>query len=308
MDENDVVAIGHTPRGRGILGLLITHPQTVRIADLMTHPASFGFPPGHPPMHSFLGVPVRVRGSVFGNLYLTEKQNEPEFTTEDEELVSSLAAAAGLEIENARMSQQIQQMAVYEDRNRIAQDLHDLVIQSLFATGMTLESIARKAAVPAEDAEKLRSAADELDKTIKQIRQSIYALTSMTDAVTLRRRVMHEVEAYASLLGTTPSITFEGAVDSLVNDGIAEQLIAVLRELLSNAMRHAQATSLSVSVQVEDSHLVLTVIDNGVGIAQTARRSGLENLRRRAESLGGVFTAEPGTTAGTVARWAIPVS
>jgi signal transduction histidine kinase len=292
MDPEDVAKMDHPPRGRGILGLLISHPHSVRLDDLSKHPASFGFPEGHPPMKSFLGVPVRVRGVIFGNLYLTEKQGSAEFTQEDEDLVTMLAAAAGLAIENAKVSTQEQMLALYEDRNRIARDLHDLVIQSLFATGMQLEAIARRGQIPEDETVRIRSAADELDKAIK---------------ISLRRQVMHEVEAYAPLLGSTPSITFEGAVDSLTTDRVAEQLVAVLRELLSNAMRHAKATELSVVVQRADGHIVLTVIDNGVGIPPNARHSGLDNLRKRAEALNGTFEVSSASDVGTVASWAVPV-
>ena len=309
MDDNQVSMIGHRPEGRGVLGLLITHPTTVRLKDLSQHPASFGFPPHHPKMKSFLGVPVRVRGSIFGNLYLTEKQHAEEFTREDEDLVTALAAAAGLAIENARLSERSQKLAVYEDRDRIARDLHDLVIQQLFATGMQLEALARTPSRPSDEVEKIRSSVDALDLTIKQIRQTIYALTNPeSENVTLRRRVMHEVEAYSQLLGSTPSITFEGAVDALSTDHVSDHLIAALRELLSNAMRHAKARTLSVSVQALDGNLVLTVADDGVGIETQARQSGLANLRKRAEALGGSFEIGRRAPSGTRAKWSVPVS
>lgn len=307
MAENQVKMISHSPQGRGVLGLLIQHPEPIRISDLSKHPASFGFPENHPPMKSFLGVPVRVRGAVFGNLYLTEKQNVEEFTIEDEELVVGLAAAAGLAIENARLFSKNQAIAVYEDRERIARDLHDLVIQQLFATGMTLESVARKSAGSPE-AEKISQAVDDLDRTIKQIRQSIYALTTPeNEGVSLRRRVMHEVEGYTVLLGSTPSITFEGPVDSMTSDREVTQVVAAVRELLSNAVRHAKASSVSVSLQIVDHNLVLTVSDNGVGIPESVQRSGLENLRKRAESIGGSFETTRRFPSGTQAQWTIPI-
>ncbi len=308
MEENQVKMIGHTPAGRGVLGLLVQYPEPIRLSDLSKHPASFGFPENHPQMKSFLGVPVRVRGEVFGNLYLTEKQGEAEFTEQDEELVVGLAAAAGLAIENARLFSKTQAIAVYEDRERIARDLHDLVIQQLFATGMTLESIARRSANSPE-AEKINQAVEDLDRTIKQIRQSIYALTTPeNDGVSLRRRVMHEVESYTVLLGTTPSISFEGPVDSMTSDRETNQVVAALRELLSNAVRHAQATSVSVSLQIVDHHLALTVSDNGVGIPETVSRSGLENLRKRAEAMGGSFETIRVEPSGTKAKWMIPLN
>ncbi len=307
MEENQIKQISHTPQGIGVLGLLIQYPEPIRLNDLSKHPASFGFPENHPPMKTFLGVPVRVRGDVFGNLYLTEKKGGVEFTAEDEELVTGLAAAAGLAIENARLFSKTQAIAVYEDRERIARDLHDLVIQQLFATGMTLESIARRS-TQSPEAEKINQAVEDLDRTIKQIRQSIYALTTPeNDGVSLRRRVMHEVEGYTALLGTTPSLTFEGPVDSMATDREINQIVAALRELLSNAVRHAQATSVAVALQIIDHHLALTVSDNGVGIPESANRSGLENLRRRAESLGGSFEVSKNLPSGTIAKWMIPL-
>lgn len=307
MEENQVRMIGHTPEGRGVLGLLVQYPEPIRLSDLSKHPASFGFPENHPPMKSFLGVPVRVRGEVFGNLYLTEKKDGVEFSVEDEELVIGLAAAAGLAIENARLFSKTQAIAVYEDRERIARDLHDLVIQQLFATGMTLESIARKSA-GSNDSEKINQAVDDLDRTIKQIRQSIYALTTPeNEGVSLRRRVMHEVEGYTVLLGSTPSITFEGPVDSMTSDRETTQVVAALRELLSNAVRHAQASTVSVVLQIIDDHLALTVSDDGVGIPESVSRSGLDNLRKRAEAMGGSFETTRRYPSGTQARWMIPL-
>jgi signal transduction histidine kinase len=308
MPENQVKMISHTPEGRGVLGVLVQYPEPIRLTDLSKHPASFGFPENHPPMKTFLGVPVRVRGVVFGNLYLTEKKGGAEFTPEDEELAVGLAVAAGLAIENARLFSKTQAIAVYEDRERIARDLHDLVIQQLFATGMTLESLARRDP-DSPEAKKISQAVDDLDHTIKQIRQSIYALTTPeNEGVSLRRRVMHEVEGFTVLLGTTPSITFEGPVDSMASDREINQVVAALRELLSNAVRHAQATSVSVVLQIVEDHLALTVSDNGVGIPETVSRSGLENLRKRAESLGGSFETSRRFPTGTQAQWKIPLS
>src|SRR4051794_29273198 len=138
-------AIGPLPKGHGILGLLIADPRPLRLPDLNEHPDSFGFPPNHPPMTSFLGVPIMVRGEVFGNLYLTDKQSAEVFTDVDEELTVALAAAAGIAIENARLHVRVRDLALLEDRERIAMDLHDTVIQQLFATGMSLQATARLA-------------------------------------------------------------------------------------------------------------------------------------------------------------------
>jgi signal transduction histidine kinase len=286
MTDEQIARMPHPPQGDGVLGLLVKHPHPIRLDVLSEHPASVGFPENHPAMNSFLGVPVRVRGAVFGNLYLTEKKDGNAFTNDDQEMIMALAAIAGLAIENARLSNKNMELAVYQDRDRIAKDMHDLVIQRLFATGLTLQSIAPKLADMPTEAEKLSASITELNNTIKELRQTILHLTSTdSDRVTLRRRVMSEVESYRSFLSSTPSITFEGAIDTVTRTEVGEQLVATLRELLSNAVKHANATHLAVSVQVINQNLVLTVVDDGVGYVETERRSGLSNLQLRAKSL-----------------------
>src|SRR5215218_10163943 len=143
LDDETCRAIGTLPEGHGILGLLIVDPKPIRLPDLHEHPDSYGFPPRHPPMKSFLGVPIRVRNQVFGNLYLTDKTTAEVFTDIDEELVVGLAAAAGVAIENARLHERVQRYALVEDRERIARDLHDTVVQRLFATGLSLQGTVR---------------------------------------------------------------------------------------------------------------------------------------------------------------------
>ena len=308
MSESEIARMANPPKGDGVLGLLVKHPHPIRLEDLSHHASSVGFPENHPKMKSFLGVPVRVRGAVFGNLYLTEKKDDDAFTAEDEEMIMALAAIAGLAIENARLSDQNMKLAVYQDRDRIAKDMHDLVIQRLFATGLTLQSIAPKLDAHPNEAEKLSSSIKELNNTIKELRQTILHLTSTdSDRVTLRRRVMSEVESYRSFLRSTPSITFEGAIDTIASEEIGEQLIATLRELLSNAVKHAHADSLAVSVQVLNQSLVLTVVDDGVGYEPSDRKSGLGNLERRAAALGGQFDINRRSPRGTRARWSVPV-
>src|SRR5215204_4808392 len=143
LDDETYNAIGHLPEGHGILGLLIVDAKPLRLPDLREHPDSYGFPPNHPPMRSFLGVPIRVRDKVFGNLYLTDKTTAEVFTDVDEELCVALAAAAGIAIENARLHQRVRELDLMEDRERIAQDLHDTVIQRIFATGLAVQAAAR---------------------------------------------------------------------------------------------------------------------------------------------------------------------
>jgi len=476
LTTREIEAIHHWPEGKGLLGLLVTEPRPLRLADIKDHPASFGFPQGHPPMKSFLGAPIRIRGEVYGNLYLTEKQGGGQFDTEDEAVLVALAAAAGVAIENARLYEearrqqrwlgataevtshllsgaepdealamitekalemtgadivmvslpmpdgrhvrvehaagadadqalglvvplensvtarvirkgerisipdyraeepisehakarlvigplevvplgapgkvrgvlsagrrpgtmplsqaaadmlatfaaqaaiglelaehrkQAEQMAVFEDRDRIAKDLHDLVIQRLYATGMSLQGVTSMIKVP-EVADRISRSVDALDDTIREIRSAIFALQTHPDATpaALRARILFIAQEMTSALGFAPSLQLDGALDTMVPDEITEHLLTALRESLSNAARHAEATQVDVTITV-NHHLVLTVRDNGVGIAPGGRRSGLRNLEQRALGLGGSLTAGPCDIGGTELIWRVPLS
>ncbi|MFE0366146.1 sensor histidine kinase [Streptomyces tendae] len=480
LDEATVRRVGHLPDGRkGLLGALIRGPEPVRLTDLTADPRSCGFPEHHPPMRSFLGVPIRVQGEIFGNLYLTDKHAGEPFDDYDLAMVRVLATEAGIAIGNARLYEAAQQrerwidgsvavttallaggdtddalqivaeqarrvsgaaagivllpadgggleivavdapgptnalgavvppenavvaevlagrpvfvddagtdprlddgpvrsygpvmmlplcrdgkvlgclvmprargegpftrteralgdrfasqaalaltmaeaqrdrerLAVYEDRDRIARDLHDLVIQRLFATGMMLESAQRRSAVP-EVRDGVGGAVDELDVTIQEIRSAIFALQQPAEAPTgLRTRVLREITMAAVPLGFTPSHRFVGPVDTAVGDLTGKNLIAALRETLSNAFRHAHADRIEVVVDatatLSDGRpgVRLTVADDGVGVPEGGRRSGLHNLERRAESVGGASRLGPGIGAdggGTTVLWEAP--
>ncbi len=476
LTEEEIKRIGPYPKGHGILGELIRHPEPLRLHDLTKHPASFGFPPHHPPMKTLLGVPVRVGDVAFGNLYITEKRGGQDFDEEDEELLSTLAAAAGVAIENARLYEEVrrrerwlrasseisrrllsgaepggvlplfaaeamdvadadlaviavpvagtdrlvieaavglnagqvqgtalppggvfattvyesgiqmmtpdarnddrayaafdpagligpllamplgerdrvrgvlmvgrragaspfsaaitdtltafsgqaaialelaerrrdaEQLTVLQDRDRIAKDLHDLAIQRLFATGMTLEGVTRMIDNPTVS-ERVGRAVDDIDETIKLIRTTIFALQERDqefDKQSVRARVLAEVEDAARVLGYAPALRLEGPIDTQVSGEIAENVIAVLREGLSNAVRHAQATSIEVSLAVA-ADVTLRISDNGVGIPATARRRGLRNLAERAKKLDGTLVVRPGAERGIVLEWRVPL-
>ena len=268
VDDRTRAQLGEPPKGHGILGLLIADPRPLRLPDLREHPDSFGFPPNHPEMRSFLGVPVTVRGRVFGNLYLTDKQSQEVFSDVDEELVVALAAAAGVAIDNARLHTRIQDLVVLQDRERIAMDLHDTVIQQLFAIGLSLEATSRRV----EDDEarrRIHLAVEDLDGTIKRIRSTIFSLgeSAHGQAEGLRQRVLALVEELGSTLPGRPSVEFDGPVDTRVPADAADEVVSVLRELLSNVARHAQASTVEV-------------------LRRRRRRAGRAGRRRRRRAAG----------------------
>jgi signal transduction histidine kinase len=479
LEEEQIAAIDHWPEGKGLLGLLIRDPRPLRLPDIKAHPDSAGFPPGHPPMRGFLGVPVLVRGEVFGNLYLTEKRDGGEFTAEDESVVSALGAAAGVAIENARLfddsrrqqswlrasaevtkrllsgtdpaevlpaltvqalelsgadlavvalpdsdgqrlvihyadgdgaeatpglvlpvegslsgrvletgqpqtvadfaaderaaqvarvamshigpavlfplggpgnvrgvftigrrhgaapfapaavevvasfaaqagvaleladrRRDAEQLRVFEDRDRIARDLHDQVIQRLYAAGMSLQGTAPMASDPAVR-NRMERVVDEMDQAIADIRTAIFSLhTRQQHAGTgLRARIVAIAEETTPMLGWAPTLRLGSGLDDNVPAGPAEHLLTVLREALSNAARHANASQVEVSVEA-DGDLILRVTDNGSGIRPGTRRSGLANMADRAQQLGGtlrVSQADAATGTGTLLEWRVPL-
>ncbi len=316
LDIEEAHQIGDLPAGRGILGLLISDPRPLRLADIGTHPGHGGFPANHPDMHSFLGVPVKVRDAVYGNLYLTEKIGAAEFTTDDETMVTALAASAGIAIENAQLHQRVQQLAVLDDRERIARDLHDAVIQRLFAVGLSLQGMLRLASSTGIG-NRLEKAVSDIDETIRQIRSTIFELTSADHGPSLRSDVVELVRELDEVTGFEVHVTFDGPVDTAVDHEIAQELRAIVREALTNVARHARASAASVSIGVADRWCAVTITDNGVGVdgAEPGRREprsggggmGLVNARRRAEKLGGRCTVEPAEGGGTRLTWRVPL-
>ncbi|MEU3147840.1 MULTISPECIES: GAF domain-containing sensor histidine kinase [unclassified Streptomyces] len=476
ISDEEIARIGHYPEGHGILGELIRHPQPLRLTKLSEHSASFGFPAHHPPMNSFLGVPIRVRDQIFGNLYLTEKRAGAQFDEEDESVLSTLAVAAGVAIDNARLYEEsrlrerwlqanteithalisgsggsetllliaerameitgaalaevavpmegtasltvelamgqeaeahrglvvpvddsllgrafttaapvtspdvscdermssgpprfaglgpavavpvgseggvrgivllvraagrsefsdkeieplqgfaaqaavamelaerrrdAEQIAVLEDRDRIARDLHDLAIQRLFATGMTLQSAGRFIEHK-EAAERVSRAVGDLDETIKIIRSTIFGLRAHDAAsgAGLRARAVRVVGEVAPVLGFAPSVRMEGLVDTHVPKETADHLVAVLSEALTNIARHARADRVDVALETDGREVRLTVADNGVGIPEGGRRSGLRNMAERAVQLGGDLEIDSASDRGTTLVWRVPV-
>ena len=466
IDDEVGERIGAPPSGRGVLGLLMDDPKPIRLDDIRMHPASVGFPRDHPPMRTFLGVPVRIRDEVYGNLYLTEKAGGQPFSEDDEVLVEALAAAAGIAIANARLYEQararqswieatrdiatellagaeparvfrliadealrltgadavvvavppdedadvdelvvvetagaaapsgsisvadneigaafaertprrvtaltgteslmagagpalvlplrttdttagvvvalrrhgsreftpdqlgmaaaftdqatvawqlagsqrrMRELDVISDRERIARDLHDHVIQRLFAAGLSLQgAIPRARSVEVQ--QRLADTVDELQRVIQEIRTTIFDLHGSSPGTTrLRQRLDEAIEAFAGQ-GLRTTVHFVGPL-SVVDAALADHAEAVVREAVSNAVRHSGAHTLTVNVRVEDE-LSLEVIDDGCGIPADVTASGLNNLRARAEQVGGTLTLNTAPGGGTVLRWVAPL-
>jgi signal transduction histidine kinase len=308
LSEGEEALIGPRPTGRGVLGLLITEPTPLRLDDLALHSDSYGVPTHHPPMKSFLGVPVRVRDQVYGNLYLTDKLGAPGFAEEDEALAEALAQAAGIAIENNRLHDRVRMLSVADDRDRIARDLHDRVIQRVFAVGLKLQEAARLRDVDQVVA-RVDDAVDDLDVTMSEIRTAIYELGASALPGGLRRGVLELATELAPMLGARAAVVFHGPVDNAVPQRTADNILAVLREALTNAGKHARATRFGVTLTVADE-VTLEVVDNGVGIETPLVGSsglGLVNLRKRAEKLHGVFVVERLESGGTQVTWSVPI-
>jgi signal transduction histidine kinase len=314
IDDETHAAIGHLPEGHGILGLLIVEAKPIRLPDLREHPDSYGFPPNHPPMKSFLGVPIRLRDEVFGNLYLTDKTSAEVFTDVDEELVVGLASAAGVAIENARLHARVQELTLVEDRERIARELHDTVIQRLFATGLALQGTVRLLGSDPDAARsRIELAVDDLDLTVKYIRSAIFELEGTRTAQNgPRRQLLDVIEAAVETLGFEPRVLIDGPVDTGLDDATVADAVATLREALTNVAKHAQASHVDVAVVVDDTAVRVTVTDDGVGPQPRSRSEtaqsghGLDNLTTRATRHGGTCDLRPAGDRGSVLDWRIP--
>ncbi|MGW6520719.1 sensor histidine kinase [Streptomyces sp. NPDC054962] len=261
-------------------------------------------------------LPLQNDGRVLGALVVLRARGERPFGEDERALAVQFASQAALALMMAEAQRERERLAVFEDRDRIARDLHDLVVQRLFTTGMMLESAQRGSVVP-EVREGVAEAVDELDVTIQEIRSAVFALQQgpAEAPAGLRTRVLREINTVAVPLGFTPSHRFVGPVDTQVGDLTGKNLVAALREALSNAFRHAGASRVDVvvdaTVTLPDGRpgVRLTVADDGVGIPDGGRRSGLRNLRRRAEALGGDSAHGPGIGAdgaGTTVVWQAP--
>lgn len=295
--------IGHPPIGRGVLGTLIHNSEPLFLEEISDHADSVGFPEHHPEMHSFLGVPVTAGGETFGNLYMTEKEGG--FTDDDLVAIEALSHIAGIAIQNVRMQTRLRRIAVVEDRQRIARDLHDSVIQDLFAVGLGLQSIVSAIEDDGINAS-LNDAIDTLDSSVAALRRYIFELKDSRPPATDFDQRLQDV---VSRMGAVYPARVELEIGEIEEGPWADDVVLLVTEALSNALRHSKADEVRVLVTSEHRELLVEVRDEGVGFKGTdvGRGLGLASMRARAESHGGraEVLSEPGE--GTLVRVRIPV-
>lgn len=304
---DDEARIGDRPKGLGVLGLVISDPEALRIADLNSHPNRSGFPLNHPPMTSFLGVPIRVREEVYGNLYLTDKVGWSEFTNDDLVLTEALALAAGIAVENARLHRSVKVTSIQDDRQRLAGDLHDRVIQRLFGAGLSLQGIAGAAKTDGLS-DRLNAVVTEIDHTIREIRSTIFELSLIDTEQGIRAQVIALLRELSQVVGFEVRSAFDGPVDTGISDDVAGHLLATVREAVTNIGRHANATKADVLLSVHGDLCRLQVSDNGRGMGGTGTTGGglgLNNMRRRAEKLQGHLELTGNSAGGTTLDWQV---
>ncbi|MBU1227767.1 MAG: GAF domain-containing sensor histidine kinase [Actinobacteria bacterium] len=309
MDDEMVRSIGTPPKGVGMLGLITTTGKTIRTSDIATHPDSTTYPAGHPAMGSFLGVPIRVGEQIFGNLYLTDKPNG--FTEEDEILIEFLAVTAGSAVSTLRLQDRLRRAALLEDRERIARDLHDSIIQDLFAVGLNLQAAAAQVITDPEGMrKKIDASIDHLDESIAALRRYIFDLRPPVWArPNLREALADLVGQLSAPYQATVSLEVSCSAD-LVPRHIADELVATVKEALSNALRHSRGDSIEVRVGCGATQAVMTVADNGVGFDPSGpgKGLGLSNMAKRVASVGGSFRVDTTSGKGTVVRATFPLA
>jgi signal transduction histidine kinase len=315
--EEERARIGDPPVGHGVLGLLIEESGPLRIRDIGADPRSVGFPPNHPPMRSFLGAPVIARGTVFGNIYLTEKTGAGEFGEEDEAALVVLASQAGVAIENARLVEETQRqhrelerLSVLDDRERIAKELHDGVIQSLFAVGMSLQGAASVATDP-ELERRIGDAVAEIDRSIRDLRNYIFGLRP---GILADRQLDQALRALGAEFEARSEVVTVVDVDPAVAAQLASQagdLVQMTREALSNVGRHAGAATCRISLWSDPALgvAILEIDDDGIGFdpGTAGDGMGLANLRERVKALGGDLSIEGAAGEGTTLRLTVPL-
>lgn len=297
--------IGPLPRGRGLLGLIIREGRSYRIPNIADHPDSAGFPEHHPPMTSFLGVPVTSSGRSVGNFYLTDKTDRAEFTAEDQRLVELFALHAGIAIDNARLHQEAADYAIVAERDRIGRDLHDGIIQSLYGVSLSLEDVPEMmSASPTEAEARVDAAIDSLQASIRELRDFIYGLRPESfDGTDVAAGIVALGEQFRYNTLVEIDLDVETEAGARLSPAHGAELLQLTREALSNAARHARATMVTVSFHRRPGAATLTIADDGVGFDAASPAAsghhGLANMRTRADAIGAAFRVSSAPGKGT---------
>jgi signal transduction histidine kinase len=305
LTDEEVARIPHPPVGRGLLGVIMNERKSLRISNLHQDARSAGFPPHHPHMKSLLGVPIQLGSYLFGSLYLSDRLDDTPFTEADQFMVETLAGYAALAIAGVELSERQTRVSLLEERERISMELHDSVIQSLYAIGMELQLLRAEISQP----DLLDSPITHLDSVIAEIRQYILNLKS---AVAHQQTVRQSIVARLERLHIPPSLRIEISApenyppfDAPTFDSICQ----ICTEAASNAIRHAQATELSVTIAEQERLFIMTIADNGTGFntAESPKGLGLTNIERRAERLGGRIEVRSSEGKGTQVILTVPI-
>ncbi|HUG08549.1 MAG TPA: GAF domain-containing sensor histidine kinase [Acidimicrobiia bacterium] len=296
--------IGHLPTGRGVLGTVIRENKTIILESIADHPDAVGFPEHHPPMETFLGVPVSVGGETFGNLYLADKEGG--FTDEDVAVVQALGRIAGAAVQTARLQTRLRHVAVMEDRHRIARDLHDSVIQDLFAVGLGLQGLTSQVA-DLGIAEVLDKSIDTLDEAVNRLRRYVFELR---DTARPAAGLDERIQTLVARMGAVYPASVRLTLDEFQSRDSDDELLLIVTEALSNALRHSHADNVEIRLGRAGGELVLSVVDDGIGFdaAHTSMGMGLANIRTRAYGLGGTMQVESEPGVGTTVEVRFPVS
>ena len=306
LDAGVAQQIGSLPQGRGILGVVVRERRTIVVDNIADHPDSFGFPEYHPQMGSFLGVPIISGEKAFGNLYLTDKASG--FDARDIELVEALATIAGSAINTARLRDQLEEMAIVQDRDRIARDLHDSIIQDLFAIGLSLQALSERV-TDESSARVLADSVDRLDDAVEALREFIYDLRSKSALrPNLEQQLEATVDRFQSAYPNTVTLTCTSVGD--VDTSTAEQVLMLASEALSNALRHSGSDEVTVNVYRSDNTLSLVVEDTGTGFDSDATTSGmgLINMSDRVRRLEGQIEVKTVPGQGTKVAISLPMN
>jgi signal transduction histidine kinase len=315
IDPETADKIGDLPQGRGVLGVLLEQGRPMRLREISEHADSYGFPPNHPPMHTFLGVPIVVRGRVYGRLYLTEKRNGVEFSKDDERLALTLGAQAGVAIQNSRLLEEIkarsEELAVLEERDRISKELHDGVIQSIYSVGLSLQGALSVAERDTEGVKKrIDQAMRTLDDVVRDVRSYIFALQPASAEQGGLKQVIErllkdlEVNALVEVTEQLPDRVLRELPEAAHGD-----VIQIVREILSNIARHARAGEVAVSCAIlEGDTVVLTIEDDGIQFdpGNVVRGYGLTNIEQRAKRLGGEIVTSVRRPNGMIHTLSVP--